>query len=86
MITTTTAVTTTTTTTTTVVVTGSSVLDMGLVIVLTLIVLLALREILGADMRNRISRSFVSTSSTVIIPLLCTFMAIVAYTICFNLA
>jgi len=73
-------ITTVTTTTTTTIVTSSQVFVSGMIAVVTLIILLALREILGAEAeKSPALSSFVSTSGIVCVPLLLAFIAIVVY-------
>jgi len=71
--------TTTTTTTTTIITTASQIADMGIVVVITLIILLSLREILGANEKCVLSKAFVSNSYPIIVPLLCAFISMVIY-------
>jgi hypothetical protein len=75
-------ITTVTTTTTTTIVTGTQMFVGGLVAIVTLIILLALREVFGAEMKKRPLFAAVSrTAGIVSIPLLFAFVAIVAYKI-----
>jgi hypothetical protein len=69
-----------TVTTTTTTVTTAQVMAYGVIAVISLIVFLALKEILSADAdkSDRI-KSFVKGSNVAIIPLLLVFVAIVAY-------
>lgn len=69
-----------TVTTTTTTVTTAQVMTYGVIAVISLIVFLALKEILSADAdKNDRIKSFVKGSNVAIVPLLLVFVAIVAY-------
>lgn len=69
-----------TVTTTTTTVTTAQVMAYGVIAVISLIVFLALKEILSADAdKNDRIKSFVKGSNVAIVPLLLVFVAIVAY-------
>lgn len=69
-----------TVTTTTTTVTTAQVMAYGVIAVISLIVFLALKEILSADAdKNDRIKSFVKGSNVAIVPLLLVFIGIVAY-------
>lgn len=69
-----------TVTTTTTTVTTAQVMAYGVIAVISLIIFLALKEILSADAdKNDRIKSFVKGSNVAIVPLLLVFVAIVAY-------
>ena len=73
-------ITTVTTVTTTTIVTGTEVMGGGLIAVLTLIILLSLREIFSSEAEeNPTLASFVSTSGIICLPLLFAFASIVVF-------
>jgi ABC-type Na+ efflux pump permease subunit len=63
-------------------ITQTQVMSLGVIAVISLIVFLALKEILSSEARKKPSvQSFLSGANVAIIPLLLVFMAIVAYKI-----
>ncbi|MGB9937091.1 MAG: hypothetical protein ACPK7O_05175 [Methanobacterium sp.] len=69
-----------TVTTTTTTVTTAQVMAYGIIAVISLIIFLALKEILSAESdKNHRIQSFVKGSNVAIVPLLLVFVAIVAY-------
>ena len=68
-----------TVTTTTTTVTTAQVITYSIIAVVTLIVFLALKEILSSETERKSVKSFVKGSNVAIIPLLLVFVAIVAY-------
>jgi type IV secretory pathway VirB6-like protein len=71
-----------TVTTTTMTLTQTQVMSLGVIAVISLIVFLALKEILSSEAgKNPRIQSFLNGANVAIIPLLLAFMAIVAYKI-----
>ncbi len=68
-----------TVTTTTTTVTTAQVMTYSIIAVGSLIVFLAIKEIMGSESGNRNIRTFIKGSNVAIIPLLLVFTAIVAY-------
>ncbi len=71
-----------TVTTTTMTITQTQVMSLGVIAVISLIVFLALKEILSSEAGKKPSvQSFLNGANVAIIPLLIVFMAIIAYKI-----
>lgn len=69
-----------TVTTTTTTVTTTQVMAYSIIAVISLIVFLALKEVLSAESpKNKRIRAFITSSNVAIVPLLLVFAAIVAY-------